>query len=121
MSHAESLAERSARIAQQKSGERRADNPSIGLAQECQIWHKSVVPCADKILVVLSGEIKTPPLSKQARIEAGVLIRRLQNGELLTMPHSRPMPVIGPRCHELRTPRHLIDTCIRRLREWDAE
>jgi phage-related protein len=66
------------------------------------------------------------------------------------MPHSRPMPAIGPRCHELRvidanatwrlmyrvdrdavvivevfakttakTPREVIDTCIRRLREYD--
>lgn len=29
-------------------------------------------------------------------------MRRLQQGEFLYMPHSRPMPVIGPRCHELR-------------------
>lgn len=28
--------------------------------------------------------------------------RRLQRGETLTMPHSRPMPSIGPHCHELR-------------------
>lgn len=27
---------------------------------------------------------------------------RLQRGELLSMPESRPMPSIGPRCHELR-------------------
>jgi len=31
----------------------------------------------DKLLVILSGEIKTPPLSSQARIETGVLLRRL--------------------------------------------
>jgi phage-related protein len=111
------------------------------------------VPGSDKTLVVLSGEIKTPPLSKQARIDAGVLLRRLQRGDVLSMPRSRPMPVIGPRCHELRipdaatnqtwrivyrtdpeeilvvevfskktqrTPRQIIDTCIRRLREWDT-
>jgi len=41
-------------------------------------------------------------MSSQARIEAGVLLRRLQNGERLGLPHSRPMPVIGARCHELR-------------------
>ena len=41
----------------------------------------SSVAAADKTLVVLSGEIKTPPLSKQARIDAGVLLRRLQRGE----------------------------------------
>ena len=30
------------------------------------------------------------------------MLRRLQRGEMLGMPHSRPMPVIGLRCHELR-------------------
>lgn len=57
---------------------------------------------ADKPLVWLHGEIKTPPFSKAARIEAGVLLRRLQRGESLALPHSRPTPEIGPRCHELR-------------------
>ena len=56
----------------------------------------------DKPLVWLSGEIKTPPLSKEARIEAGYLLRCLQAGLSLSMPHSRPMPSVGPRCHELR-------------------
>lgn len=31
-----------------------------------------------------------------------MLLRRLQRGELLSMPHSRPMPLIGRACHELR-------------------
>jgi phage-related protein len=56
----------------------------------------------DKPLVWLHGEVKTPPLSQGARLEAGYLLRRLQRGEFLSMPHSRPMPIIGPRCHELR-------------------
>jgi phage-related protein len=56
----------------------------------------------DKPLVWLSGEIKTPPFSGAARLEAGLLLRRLQRGDLLAMPVSRPMPNIGPRCHELR-------------------
>ncbi len=56
----------------------------------------------DKPLVWLHGEIKTPPLSSAGRIEAGFLLRKLQMGELLPMPFSRPMPSIGPRCHELR-------------------
>jgi phage-related protein len=55
-----------------------------------------------KPLVWLHGEIKTPPFSKEARLEAGTLLRRLQEGELLGLPGSRPMPSIGPRCHELR-------------------
>lgn len=56
----------------------------------------------DKPVVWLHGEVKTPPLSSQARVDAGVLIRRLQRGEILALPHSRPMPVVGRRCHELR-------------------
>lgn len=56
----------------------------------------------DKPLVWLHGEVKTPPFSANARIEAGFLLRRLQQGEKLAMPHSRPMSVIGARCHELR-------------------
>lgn len=57
---------------------------------------------SDKPLVWLHGEIKTPPFSENGRLEAGQLLRRLQKGELLGMPHARPMPVIGRRCHELR-------------------
>ncbi len=56
----------------------------------------------DKPLVWLASKIKTPPFSWAARIETGLLLRRLQQGELLSLPHSRPMPTIGLRCHELR-------------------
>lgn len=104
----------------------------------------------DKPLVWLHGEVKSPPFSAAARIEAGVLLRRLQRGELLSLPHSRQMPDIGSHCHELRiidedrtwrivyridadaivvaevfrkatrqTPKHVIDTCRRRLRQYD--
>jgi phage-related protein len=57
---------------------------------------------ADKPLVWLHGEVKTPPFTVTARVEAGCLLRRLQRGESLGPPHSRPMPVVGRRCHELR-------------------
>jgi phage-related protein len=57
---------------------------------------------ADKPLVLLHGGIKTLPLSAEARKEVGYLLRRLQRGEPVGMPHSRPMPPVGPRCHELR-------------------
>ena len=60
------------------------------------------MPAADKPLVWLRGEIKTPPFSFDARLEAGALLRRLQMGESLGLPHSRPMPAVGRRCHELR-------------------
>ena len=49
---------------------------------------------ADKPLVWLEGQT--------ARLQAGYLLRKLQQGETLGMPHSRPMPSIGLRCHELR-------------------
>jgi phage-related protein len=57
---------------------------------------------AGKPLVRLHGHIKTPPFSTSARIEAGSLLRSLQQGASLSPPQSRPMPVIGRGCHELR-------------------
>jgi len=106
---------------------------------------------AHKPLVWLHGEVKTPPLSASARIEAGVLLRKLQRGELLSLPQSRPLASVGKQCHELRiideesawriiyrldadavvivevftkktqtTPKSVIETCRRRLREYDA-
>ena len=59
---------------------------------------------ADVPLVWLFGEVKTPPFSAEARVEAGFLLRRLQQGETLGLPQSRPMPTIGTGCHELRIP-----------------
>ena len=56
----------------------------------------------DRPIVWLHGEVRTPPFSAAARIEAGLLLRRLQRGENLGLPHSRPMPSVGRRCHELR-------------------
>jgi phage-related protein len=62
----------------------------------------SAMAHADKAILWLHGEIKTPPFSADARVEAGMLLRRLQRGERLSLPASRPMPIIGRRCHELR-------------------
>lgn len=104
----------------------------------------------DKPLVWFHGEVKTPPFSREGRIGAGFLLRRLQRGEQLSLPHSRPMRSIGARCHELRinderviwrilyridedaivilevfkkksaqTPKTIIDTAKRRLKEYD--
>ncbi len=53
-------------------------------------------------MIWLYGEMTTPPFSKNARIDAGFRLRQLQRGQKLTLPHSRPMPSIGPNCHELR-------------------
>ncbi|MEQ8465187.1 type II toxin-antitoxin system RelE/ParE family toxin [Coleofasciculus sp. E1-EBD-02] len=59
-------------------------------------------PSKSKVVVWLSGEVKTPPFSASARIEAGLLLRKLQERDMLSMPISRPMPSIGTHCHELR-------------------
>src|SRR5687768_6602651 len=59
-------------------------------------------PDDDKPLVWLHGEIKTPPFTRSARLEAGLALRRLQQGERLAMPQSRPLPGVGSDCHELR-------------------
>ena len=55
-----------------------------------------------KPLFWLHCEIHSPPFTNMARIEAGEYLRALQEGDKLAMPVSRPMPSIGPRCHELR-------------------
>ena len=55
-------------------------------------------------LVWLHGEVKSPSFTRHGRRQAGFLLRLVQEGEPLAMPHSRPMPSIGRRCHELRFP-----------------
>lgn len=66
----------------------------------CYDWR--VMPKRKKALRVVHGEIKTPPFSTLARIEAGKLLGRVQDGESLSLPESRPMPSIGNNVHELR-------------------
>ncbi|MES2307998.1 MAG: type II toxin-antitoxin system RelE/ParE family toxin [Verrucomicrobiota bacterium] len=55
-----------------------------------------------KPLLWIKGEVKSPPLSIEARRELGFLLREIQEGEILSLPHSRPMPAIGSGVHELR-------------------
>ncbi len=57
----------------------------------------------DKKLVRLHGEVKSPPFTTEGRQRAGFWLRQLQQGQRLSGPHSKAMPSIGPRCHELRT------------------
>jgi phage-related protein len=102
----------------------------------------------DKPLAWLGGEVKSPPFGKAARIEAGYFLREIQRGTALSLPHSRLMPAIGPRCHELRviddgvawrivyrtdpdaivevfakktaqTPAAVLEACRKRLKEYD--
>jgi len=53
-------------------------------------------------LVIAHGDIRTPPLSSSMRKRIGFLLRSIQEGNTIAFPTSRPMPSIGPRCHELR-------------------
>lgn len=55
-----------------------------------------------KLLIWMKGQVKSPPFSSSARLEAGFLLRRLQRGESLSLPHSRPIPIVDGHCHELR-------------------
>lgn len=73
----------------------------------------------DKPLVWLGKGIQSPPFSTLGKVEAGYRLRRLQQGELLFMPHSRPMPVIGPRCRELRI--HDVDHSWRLIYRLDPD
>jgi phage-related protein len=56
----------------------------------------------EKPLILLHGEIKTPPFTAKGRREAGWLLGQLQQGLSPAFPQARPMPSIGPRCGELR-------------------
>lgn len=55
-----------------------------------------------KQLVWLSGKVKTPPFTAEGRMEAGELLRALQEGQAVSMPHAEPLPTVGPRCGALR-------------------
>jgi phage-related protein len=57
---------------------------------------------SERPIVWLYGDVKSPPFSKEARIQAGFLLRLLQEGDSLKMPWVRPMPDMGARCQELR-------------------
>ena len=57
---------------------------------------------APKALRWLADEITAPPFSREAALEVGALLKIVALGGMPAMPHSRPMPSIGTRCHELR-------------------
>lgn len=57
-----------------------------------------------KRIIWLQGGIASSPFTVHGRREAGFLLRTVQMGEMLSLPHSRPMPGISNRCHELRVP-----------------
>ncbi len=55
-----------------------------------------------KPFVAYFEAVPAEAMSPQAKEETDALITRLQAGESLSLPQSRPMPSIGRRCHELR-------------------
>ena len=59
-------------------------------------------PPSSKPLVWLHGEVKSLPFSAEARRETGMLLRLLQEGEKLHLPHAEPLPGLGARCGALR-------------------
>jgi len=56
----------------------------------------------NKLVVWLHGEVKTPPFTREGRLEAGKLLRLLQQGIHLSMPQAEPLPIVGKRCGALR-------------------
>ncbi len=65
---------------------------------------------SDKPLVWLQGEIRTPPFSKQARLEAGFLLRLLQKIVILAVFPKKTG----------KTPKEVIDACRQRLQRYDS-
>ena len=45
----------------------------------------------NKPVLWLAGELKSPPMSGEARLQGGYLLRMVQSGEMLPMPESRLM------------------------------
>lgn len=58
---------------------------------------------AERKRVVWNGNhFKVPPFTEAGQMEAGTLLRLLQEGEALGPPQAKPLPAVGPRCGELR-------------------
>ncbi len=56
----------------------------------------------EKPIIWLGSEIKSPPFSRKERLTAGFYLRKVQEGDILEMPYSKPMFNIGINCYELR-------------------
>lgn len=92
------------------------------------------VPPRHKPLTWLGGEVKSPPLSSAARVEAGFLLRKLQAGENLELPlqdENRTWRVVYRIDRDAvvildvfaktsqATPKPAIELCKQRLRRYD--
>jgi len=84
----------------------------------------------EKPLAWLHGQIKTPPFSKEARVEAGYLLGRCHELRIQDKDHTwRIVYRIDPDAIVIlevfakatkETPREVIDTCKRRLKAYDS-
>jgi len=52
------------------------------------LTYNSIVSRKGKDLIIVGSEIKTPPMSREARQFAGFQFRKLQEGERLSMPNA---------------------------------
>lgn len=79
------------------------------------------MPTRRPIRWLTEDTIKTPPFGKVAREAIGTLLRIVQEGGRVTMPASKPMPVIGARVHELRVDDHEANAHWRVIYRTDAD
>jgi len=79
----------------------------------------------DKPLVWMYGEVKSPPLSKLARLQAGFLLRLLQRGDKVSWRIVYRIDADAIVIAEVfskktgKTPKKIIEICKARLREYD--
>jgi phage-related protein len=58
---------------------------------------------AERKRIVWNGNhVIVPPFTDDSQLEAGTLLRQLQEGLSLGPPRAKPLPTIGPNCGELR-------------------
>lgn len=55
-----------------------------------------------KRVVWNDNHFTVPPFTEASQLEAGTLLRQLQEGLPLGPPKAKPLPTVGPKCGELR-------------------
>src|SRR5438067_12098606 len=68
----------------------------------CLFWHMFPLDDGRKTSGVAAWRGEDASVLSRSQSETGFLLRRLQSGDSIEMPISRPMPGIGANCHELR-------------------
>ena len=79
---------------------------ALAQAQSEEVTEDEAVDVPDeadlKPVVIFRADVPDPKMDVPTAEAINDLLRRLRSGEKLSLPHSRPMPSIGRRCHELR-------------------